>query len=406
MTPDLLDDLRRADPVDRDALVVPEALRARVRAASGPRTRRTRRLVPAALLAAAVVAGALVLVLARGEAPDLAARAYAATSAKGIVHYRVDHDGYVNGRLSTQQSTETWTRGDVTHTLHFERIPPSSPPRLTLDVRESGRRTRTWSASQDRFFTSTRRKGVRRTASPIPDGNPLVAFRRAYRAGQLDDLGGGRFAVRLGQGFAGMSLVYEVDPATALPRKLVLRQAIPAIPGLRPTALHGITVFRFTAYERLPVTAGTRAKLRLLPHAAPEDVGSARSLFATLRTGAAPAAAEARQIARIAGSTASLRLDLGSARTLRAGRLWLVAGPDDVCLVRKGGGGFGMGCVALVATARRGISSGLKGATIVAVPDGVRHAEVRLPGGRWSRRPVVDGLVRLTGLRSVWRLVR
>jgi hypothetical protein len=414
MTRDLLDDLRDADPVDRARLEVPAPLAARALGAGGGRQRSSpwRRAVPAGVLVGAVVAGALVLVLARGEGPGLglAARAYAATSPKGIVHYRIERNGYANGRLSVQQDREEWVYRDVRHMLAWDRIPPGSTPRLTVDARTVGRRSTTWMASSDDFVRLTRSRGTRTTPSPLPEnGNPMLAFRRAYAAGRLTDLGGGRFQVTLPKGFSNASLIYEVDPQTALPRKAIVRMVIPPLKGVRDKPVSSLSVYRFTIYEHLAPTAANKVRLRLLPHpGAGPGTEPASRYFAVLRRGSAPTGADApdaKQLDLMVKSMARYHLDVRRLRTLRPG-IWVVPGRGYVCLFRSDAAGLGGGCVTIKKAAMAGVSTGNLAETVVAVPDGVTALEVRRRGGRWERHAVVRGLVRMDGLRFGWRFVR
>src|ERR1700743_3011606 len=101
---DLLEELREANPVDPLALEPP-------RLPAMPR----RRWPFAPALLAAVIAAAVVLAT-HGDSPSLAARADAAGSRPGIVHWRIELSGYSNGRLGSRQRIEGWALGKVTHT--------------------------------------------------------------------------------------------------------------------------------------------------------------------------------------------------------------------------------------------------------------------------------------------------
>ncbi|MDA0160906.1 hypothetical protein OM076_11570 [Solirubrobacter ginsenosidimutans] len=307
MTPDLLDDLKRADPVG-DELTVPAALTARVLASPGPRRPRrvARRLIPAAVLVVGLAAA--VLLLGRGESPSLAARAYAATGGKGIAHWRIDIAGYANGKLGSRQRTEGWALGSVTHTLHSD--VHHGKVRVTTDARETAKRTSVWSTSTYRVETRKRVKEPKN--NPIPNGDPLVAFRRAYRAGNLRDLGGGRFEVRL-RNFPRGAVVYDIDPATGRPLRLTLTTDQPAMPAMHRPAIRSRTVLTFSIYERLPVTKANRRLLALLPHPGP-GTKPASEVFAALRTGTAPPAATLKRL-RIVPAHDSASTRPGSGRS-------------------------------------------------------------------------------------------
>jgi hypothetical protein len=418
MSADLLDELRRADPVDRDTVQISPAVAARV---LNLRPRRSRRRAPGALVlfGGVAVAAAIViaLLLGRGGAGDLAARAYAAVSAPGIVHWQTDLATSAGGRPPVRQRIEGWSLGTTTHTLGEDVI--HGKPHVTIDARTVGRRSRAWLSSSDDWSTTTLPKG-RRPVEPVPTGDPLAAFRRAYRADRLRDLGHGRFEVIFPHLPAG-AVIYQVDPSTGRPRRLTIRDRQPAAAG-RPTR-ETITTVTFTVYETLPVTAVNRAKLQLLSHpgAGPGTEDPAR-YFAALRTGTVPSGPEAGQVRGLARNMSRYRINPDGIRPVADG-VWLLPGRGYICLAvvtpplgSSGGlGGVGGGCV----TVRKALRSGVSVGTVrvsgtrqdmqvtVAVPDGVRAIQARRYWhGPWRSFPVAGGLARLPGLSWQIRLVR
>ena len=343
-----------------------------------PRLRPRRALALGAVLAAALVA-AVALLPGRGGgvSSDLAARAYAAATRPGVVHWRIEIEGYFDGRFATHQRVEGWRRGDVTHTLHSDVA--RGRAHVTVDERISGRRARAWMAASDLYITSTRLADGD-PVSAIPRSDPLVAFRAAYRAGRLHPLGGGRFDLRLPGSPAG-SMTYEVAPGTGRPRRLTITSPPRRSGGRTHTSK---TVVLFSVYEALEPTAANRAKLALLPHptAGPGRV-PARDLFAALREGAAPTGAIGRRLRALAGHMTRFHVDAAGIRPVADG-IWLAPGRGTVCLftgsgarLRPGGATAGVGagvggtCTTTTVAARRGIS--------VSIPDPVRPGSSALP---------------------------
>jgi hypothetical protein len=398
----------------RAALAAAPPAHRRVRRRIAPR----RALTLATLLAAVLVAAVALVPGRSGHLPsDLAARAYTAATRPGLVHWRIDIEGYVNGRFATHQRTEGWKLGDVTHTLHSDVV--HGKQHVTVDERVSGRHARAWMSASDDFVSSTRgRTGDR--VELIPSGDPLAAFRAAYRAGRLRALGGGRFDLRFADAAPG-TLTYEVDPATGRPRRLTITGP-PQTIGTR--RIVSKTIVLFSAYETLTPTAANRAKLALRPHpGAGPGVTSATALFAALRTGRAPTGPIGRQLGALAGHMKRFHIDPAGIRPV-AEDIWLAPGRGYVCLyvasapAPTGGaraiGGVGGGCTTTTVAARRGVSISVPSTnhpkpgalpvlhTLLVVPDDVRA--VRLKSGR-TLTPV-HGLVRLPPRSFNPRLLR
>jgi hypothetical protein len=386
-----------------------------------------------ALALAAVLAAGLVVVVALlpgrggGVSSDLAARAYAAATRPGVVHWRIEIEGYYDGRFATHQRVEGWRRGEVTHTLHADVA--HGRAHVTVDERVSGRRARAWMAASDLYFTTTRSAGGDPVGA-IPSSDPLVAFRAAYRAGRLHPLGGGRFDLRLPGSPAG-SMTYAVDPGTGRPRRLTII-APPRRGGGRTHTSK--TVVLFSVYEALEPTAANRARLALLPHpGAGQGRVAARDLFAALREGTAPTGAIGRRLRALAGHMTRFHVDADGIRPLADG-IWLAPGRGTVCLftgggasLRPGGGGGGAAgagagagagvggtCTTTQVAARRGISVSLldpirAGSSalpvlhpLLVVPDDVRAVKVASGRTFVPRR----GLVRLPPRSFNPRLLR
>jgi hypothetical protein len=373
--PDLLDELRAANPVDPDRLKISETLAAR-----GHRRRRYGR-TPLLFSAAAALVAATLIALAHGGSPDLAARAYAATTGHGIVHWRIDITGYSKGRVGTRQRVEGWSYGGVVHTVHSDVV--HGKLRTTIESRTDGRRVMLWSTATSAWSSSAAPK--RPKQQPIPTGDPFVEFRRAYRAGTLRELGGGRFEVPFKHAPRG-AVVYSVDPATGRPLRLTIA-----------TGTQSKTVLRVAVYQRLPVTATNRQQLNVLDHPGP-GTQAPSNVFAALRTGDPPK--DARFLELLAKEQPELHLDVSGARTL-AGDAMLVPGKGYVCLVR----GMDSSCKSIRAAAKGGIATGALDSLVVAVPDGVTSVQARR-SGKWRRYSVKDGIVHLPNFRYRWRLVR
>jgi hypothetical protein len=237
----------------------------------------------------------------------------------------------------------------------------------------------------------------------IPSGDPFVAFRRAYRAGTLRDLGGGRFEVPLRHAPKG-AVVYEVDPKSGRPLRLVLSTDQPAI-NSRP-AVRSRTVLRFSLYERLAVTAANRKRLELLPHPGP-GTQKAREVFAALREGVPPSgetADRARKMAR--RMPKQFKIDIDGLRAL-ADDVHLLPGDGYVCLAIAGTNGDSANCRPIRTAARNGIWLGSLTSLVIVVPDGVKAVQARADKQQpWRRYAIANGMLRLPNMHYRWRLLR
>jgi hypothetical protein len=372
------------------------------------------------LAAALVVAVALVPGRSGRVSSDLAARAYAAATRPGVVHWQIELEGYVNGRFATHQRIEGWKRGDVMHTLFSDVV--HGKAHVGSEQRVAGGHGRVWMASTDDYINLSH---VRNSdaQSPIPSGDPLAAFRSAYRAGRLHPLGGGRFDLRLPH-IPAKTMIYEVDPSTGRPRRLTIASPTRTL-GKR--VIHAKTVVLFTRYEALEPTAANRAKLALLAHPGAGPGGTpARELFVALREGTPPTGETGRRLRAMAHRLSRYHVDVAGIRPVAAG-IWLAPGRGYVCLFTGGGAtptlrpggtaGLGAGtggtCTTNQAAERRGIGVSIAeqvphGSSalpvlhpLLVVPDDVRA--VRVKGQSFLPR---RGLVRLPPRSFNPRLVR
>lgn len=399
---DLLDNLRDANPIDPDELdVLPYAHRV-----PAPRRRRSRQAVAAASVALLIVA---VIALIPGRAArhgdNLAARAYAAVSKPGVVHWRTALRTHVGGRGNTQIVAEGWSHNGVTHILMWELY--NHKPHLELDMRTAGARTTTWSSISDRV---TRRKAARTGSNPNQLGDPMGIFRRAYQARKLSPLGPDRLKVDLpgrSDNQGDYTAYYDIDPKTSLPVRYIIAEPN----GSRST-------LQIRVYETLPFDAASRAKLRLLRHSAPASLHTtAAAHFTVLRQGAPPTGelgAAVKKIARLQ------HLDASAARKIAAG-LALIPTKDGVCLITANASGAGAGCVGLTHALKRGIGTGIpnpaplpksalvsgspKAGIDLAVPDGVVAVKTRFHG-TWTRRPVHGNFVHIPRFSGQYVFVR
>jgi hypothetical protein len=384
---DLLDDLRHANPVDPDTVDVPPY----ARRARRPAWRRAPRLTLAATAAGLLIVIAVALVPGRAARHNdtLAARAYAAVTKPGVLHWRTALRTHVGNQGNTQTVTEGWSHDGVTHILMWELY--NHRPHLELDLRTANGHTTTWSQADEHPRQS---RAAPAGSDPNRIGDPMATFRRAYKAGRLTPLGPNRLKVDLpgrSDNEGDFTAYYDIDPRTSRPVRFVTTR-----PG-GPT-----TTVQFRVYETLPLTATTRAKLRLLEHPAPaSDSTTATAHFAVLRQGTAPTGTLGAAVKRIARSS---HLDAGAARELAPG-IALIPSHDGVCLITVLASGTGRSCTGLTHALKRGLGmgvpnptsapiTGLKAGVDLAIPDGVSAVKTRFHG-RWTRRPVQGNFIHL-----------
>jgi len=399
---DLLEDLRDANPIDPDTVDVPPY----ARRARQPAKRRAWRLTLAATGAALLIVAAVALIPGRTAKHNdtLAARAYAAVTKPGVVHWRTALRTHVGNQGNTQMVTEGWSHSGVTHILMWELY--NHKPHLKLDLRTANGRTTTWSEADEHPRQS---KAVPAGSDPNRLGDPMATFRRAYKAGKLTPLGPNRLKVDLpgrSDDEGDFTAYYDIDPKTSRPVRYVTTQ-----PG-GPT-----TTVRFRIYETLPFNATTRAKLRLLDHPAPaSDSTTATAHFAVLRQGTAPAGKLGVAVKRIARSN---HLDASAARKLAPG-IALIPSHDGVCLITALASGTGSSCTGLTHALKRGLAmgvpnpaplpksariTGLKAGIDLAVPDGVIAIKTRFHG-RWTRHPVHGNFIHLPRFSGQYIFIR
>jgi hypothetical protein len=402
----LLDDLRHANPIDPDTVDVPPY--AHCPRPPTPR-RRAGRPTLAAIGAALIIVVAVALIPGRAAKHNdtLAARAYAAVTKPGIVHWRTALRTHVGNQGNTQTVTEGWSHNGVTHILMWELY--NHKPHLELDLRTANGRTTTWSEADEHLRQS---KAAPAGNDPNHLGDPMATFRRAYKAGKLTALGPNRLRVDLpgrSDNEGDFTAYYDIDPKTSRPVRYVITQ-----PG------GATTTVQFRVYETLPFNATTRAKLRLLEHPTPaSDSTTARAHFAVLRQGTPPTGKLGAAVKRIARSS---HLDASASRKLAPG-IALIPSHDGVCLITVAAGavssmsrssGSGSSCTGLTHALKRGIGMGvpnpaplpksalpksagitaLKAGVDLAIPDGVIAIKTRFQG-RWTRHPVHGNFIHL-----------
>jgi hypothetical protein len=390
---DLLDELREANPVDREGLEVPPALAARV---ANPPHRPRRNLGRTAVTVAGLAIAVLVAIaLSRGDSADrlsLADKAYAKTAGPGVRHWRTSSRTYINGkRRGMIQRQEGWERGKTLHVLLFD------DHHLNSDIRETPAGDRAWSAGMNDYVTV--RAPEHRQTGPLQLGDPFAEFRRAYNAGHLVRVNATTYRMLPDRREfpPDSTLTYELDPTTALPASMTLsyiRKPGPFDLGHADGARIS-TVLTFDSYERLPDTAANRVKLKLIPHpgAGPSST-DARTVFSILRDGA-PLTARQREFVALFAKHALFgkpHFDIASARSGPHG-IVLVAGMGYVGMMRNGGG-----TLATVDTAvKRGMA--ISGSSVnrnhsmyVIAPDGVKALRARLPHHPWQTFPVTQNV--------------
>jgi hypothetical protein len=402
---DLLDDLRDANPIDPDEL--DGASYVHLVATQPSRYRRRWRPAVAVTAVALLIVAAIALIPGRAteHGNTLAARAFAAVTKPGVVHWQTALRTHVGGQGNTQIVAEGWSHNGVTHILMWELY--NHKPHLEMDLRSADGRTTTWSSTSDRV---TRRKAARTGSDPNQLDDPMAIFRHAYQARKLSPLAPNRLKVDLpgrSDNEGGFTAYYDIDPKTSLPLRFIIAQP----DGSRST-------LQIRLYETLPLNAANRGKLRLLRHPAPASAHTtAAAHFAVLRRGAPPTGKLGAAIDEIARFH---HLDASAARRI-APRLALIPTDDGACLVTANASGAGLGCVGLTQALKRGIGMGIpnpaplpKSAHVsrlprpgidLAVPDGVVAVKTRFHG-TWTRRPVHGNFIHIPRFSGQYVLVR
>jgi hypothetical protein len=259
--------LRGADPAaDLDAKPPDELLERIVALAPDPaRRRRAPLLIPAAVLVAAATAAALVS--GGSGAPDLVARAYAATSdEERIVHSRVRvveaWEGEDAPRRAQTGVEEQWLYGDRAHSIvttgdwTSHNVLRADGTILLVD--DSGREEviRPGDGREARQVVEGARKGF------------VAAFRERYESRQLSERGTTTFAGREVRRYvvrdgAGPDLEeYYVDLATGEPAGALNRYATDGVGANgRPTPGVASTTTVVETFERLEPTAENLRRL-------------------------------------------------------------------------------------------------------------------------------------------------
>ncbi|WP_354697341.1 hypothetical protein [Paraconexibacter sp. AEG42_29] len=378
-----------------------------------------RRWIAGAAVATVTAAAAVIAIGSAGDGgprlPGLADRAYAATTGPGVRHWRTD---ITQSRSRQPARAEGWSAGSITHVvLSAGRTVATLRPELEL--RTAGGRTQSLSPGDN---TITERKAADGPGADVsqPFEDPMAAFRAAHQDGRLVQAGPRTYRVREaaapGRQFVDTAstrvLTYEIDPRTALPRRLVIRyKPRPGAGAAARRAAENVVTYSFTVYERLPATAANLARLALPANAGKgPPLIDARPHFAVLRSERRLNPRE-RRLARglatgfgrqSARTTLNRALDVDAARRARAGVI-LIPGADSVCMMIKGGGT----CSPTETVLRTGLAlSGTRiQGMVVAVPDGVRKLRARLPRHPWRTFAVRDNIATLPNGGYRYRLV-
>jgi hypothetical protein len=243
---DALHLLRDANPQDPARLTLPPSLSAERLAQRPPsRSRRPVRPVALATVFAAVLAVALIVALGGGSGPGLAERAYAATDDPGVAHWRVHIDVFHDGTLSTQQTEEGWAKDA---TAHVVRTTAGDKPVVTERRTDGGQEQ----SRTDGGPVISGPAGQTDLERVLPGKDPFAAFRAAYATQRLNRVSDGQFAVAPTAGAP--SLVYDIDPSTAAPKRLT--ETFAGSPSLK-------VVLTFDAYEILAPTERNLAALAM-----------------------------------------------------------------------------------------------------------------------------------------------
>ena len=267
---DLLERLRDADPIDRDAIEI--SARSCAPVCSQVRRRRHVEVAGSVVLAGGGIAASLAIALVviasidgGRSGLDLADRAYAATTGPGIVHWRTEVETRTNGRDEPPRRIEGWARGGVQHIIYTDVRGRRAV--LTSEERIVGTRMQAYVSSADIIFDRPTPTTKATTAlGTLPPGDPLAAFRAAYRIGRLRPAAANRYVVRAVEHNPRVrqTTTYELDPETAEPVQLVSVTDY-LTTGAHRTR-HSVATLRFALYERLSDSAANRSRLVMRPH--------------------------------------------------------------------------------------------------------------------------------------------
>ena len=361
--------------------------------------------------AAGVLAAAAIIASLAGRKgpPDLAARAYAATSGPGVIHWRTETVNVHNNKVTTRQRQEGWSADGVQHIVEYS---IGRKPHVTGDTRIAHGRSTSYGAVTDLTFQGP--APTLANTGGVLYGDPFEAFRVAQRAGELVLAAPGRYRLdptRL-PGTHGrvasapgssQTITYVLDRRTALPVKLIYdsRTTARTNPPYQHAPARDVTTMTFAVYERLADTQANRARLKLLPHPGPSKSDPA-TLFAPLRAGR-PLSARQRTLATsMVAANAPFALDLSRARQTSDGTV-LIPGRGTICMMSGGGGS----CASLRTVQRYGVGIGSSGrGQTVVVPDGVKTVRARMPHHPWRTFTVRDNVVHLPNGAYRYRLVR
>lgn len=379
---DPVDRVREINPVDSASLEVPADVAARSLTPPGPAPRRTRRVV-AILGPVAVTTAVVAIVLIGSGSSSLSDRAFAAISGSGVVHWRTE----ITNPGGIEQATEGWATDQATHVLDFDVA--NGRPKLTSDTRIADGRQTMWTAVSQDVSSSP---ASTETQSIVPSGDPAASFRDAYSNGTLRRVNDTTYEAQVSSESVA---TYTLDPDSALPTRLVIANQSSGLAAL--TGGDGRTVIDFVLYERLERTSASLDKLDLLPHDRKSGPTPAE-LFSVLRSADALDADEQNRL-----ETLARRLDNGGRFELQADQVraigdgaWLLPGTGQVCLAVAVGANAALAasCATTAQVAQRGIAVE-SDKTYIALPDGLRSADLRLANGTSRTERATGPLLRL-----------
>ena len=274
MKPDLLDELRAADPArahapgtdpDPDWDAMARRILATPRGPDAPRAPRRRRpaLALALVSAAALVAVATVALLPGGAPPSVLERAYAAVSRHAVYHY-----------VATSQELEGPQRRPLADTRSSREgwIDPT-----TGEIRELFANGDEWATDGERRTMYTAFNDTLQAFDEPPAGTSgeapgvLGALTRSLRAGDLRDEGLEVFEGRRVRRFVAVNeqrtwrQTFLVDAETYLPVLFVSETGDHIRDGGELAADQRVIEERFERFERLPGDT-ERSVLKLRPH--------------------------------------------------------------------------------------------------------------------------------------------
>ena len=233
----VLEQLRDVNPVDPSSVRISPDLRRRALAAPPSHFARHRRSLTLGVLAVAAAVVFVLLIVIQGGSSDLAARAYAATTGPGVIHWRTDLVSAVNGKVGSRQRVEGWARNGVTHELRYDVVHGKAILQAIRDPLTDARRP--GSAPGTAFSPLSHRGALEATRS-----DPEIRLRSSARP---TEPGGSRRSVHLA-----FMPISQAGPTTMTTRHRSITTSIP-----KPR-------FRFDWCRQLPRTRAPSGQGRSL----------------------------------------------------------------------------------------------------------------------------------------------